>query len=68
MLNMRKFAFTIIVVFVIIIAIIITIILSSSSQLFLLCFLKVSEEYYGVVSAENLIPEGENVPVTGKNR
>ncbi len=67
MLNMRKIAFIIIVVFVIIITIIITII-SSSLQLFLLCFLKVSEEYYGVVSAENLIPEGENVPVTGKNR
>ena len=29
---------------------------------------QVNEEYYGVVSAENFIPDGEHVPVTGKNR
>ncbi|XP_028404345.1 probable E3 ubiquitin-protein ligase HERC4 [Dendronephthya gigantea] len=29
---------------------------------------QVNEEYYGVISAENLIPDGENVPVTGQNR
>jgi hypothetical protein len=44
-----------------------TIIIKTTIQ-FLLRFLQVSEEYYGVVSAVDLIPDGGNVPVTGKNR